>query len=195
MELFIVEGESAADALQQVCNVENQHIHPIQGKPMNVFRASEKTIWANERVSAIHRRVVGSPSAHLLPDYVFYDRVILLTDANADGVHAKALLLGIFAEVMPEVIEAGRLFTIRAPQFAVSYAQAPHPVFAYSTDGRDSVIGQLANGGATKVATQHFAGLAGMSAPELTFAFTNPDTRRISQLDASHVAAARSVLS
>ncbi len=194
-ELFIVEGESAGDALQQVCAVEHQHIHTIQGKPMNVFRASEKAVWANERVSAIHRRVVGSPSAYLSPDYIFYNRVILLTDANADGVHAKALLLGIFAEVMPEVISEGRLFTIRAPQFAITYAEADTPVFAYSTEGRESVISQLVSRGATKVATQHFAGLAGMSARELTVAFANPETRRLSALDQSHVDAARSVLS
>lgn len=197
-ELFIVEGESAADAIQQVCSVEHQHIHPIQGKPMNVFRASEKTIWANERVNGLYRRVVGSPSAYLSPDYISFDRVILLTDADADGVHAKALLLGIFAEVMPEIISEGRLFTIRAPQFAISYSQpggpVKNPVFAYSTEGRESVISQLVSRGATRVATQHFAGLAGMSPHELTFAFTNPETRQISALEAHHVEAARSVL-
>lgn len=194
-ELFVVEGESAADALQQVCAVEHQHIHPIQGKPMNVFRASEKAIWSNERVNGLYRKVIGSPSAHLAPDYIFYDRVILLTDANADGVHAKALLLGIFAQVMGDVIRENRLFTIRAPQFAISYAESKSPVFAYSTEGRESVISQLVKQGASKVATQHFAGLAGMSPPQLTTAFTNPETRRLSHLDASHVEAARIVLS
>lgn len=162
---------------------------------MNVFRASEKAVWSNERVNGLYRRVVGSPSAHLSPDYIFYDRIILLTDANADGVHAKALLLGIFAEVMGDVIRESRLWTIRAPQFAISYAESKTPVFAYSTEGRESVISQLAKQGASKIETQHFAGLAGMSPPELTTAFTNRETRRLSQLDGSHVEAARSVLS
>lgn len=193
-ELFVVEGESAADALRQVCRPAGQHVHAIQGKPMNVFRASTKAIWANDRVSGLHRRIVGSPSAYLLPDYISYRRVILLTDANVDGVHAKALLLAIFAKVMPEVIDEGRLFTIRAPEFAVRCAERIEPVFAYSQDGRSSVLAQLAERGATKLSTQHYAGLAGMSDKELAFAFANPATRQLSRLDSTHVAAARSVL-
>jgi len=194
-ELFVVEGESAADALRHVCRPERQHVHPIQGKPMNVFRASTKAIWANDRVSGLHFKIVGSPSAHLVPDYIWYRRVILLTDANVDGVHAKALLLGIFAKVMPEIIEERRLFTIRAPAYAVRCAERADPVFAYSPDGRQSVMSQLADRGATKLSTQHYAGLAGMSSAELALAFTNSETRQLSSLDASHVAAARSVLS
>jgi len=175
-ELFVVEGESAADALRQVCQPDEQHVHAIQGKPMNVFRASTKAIWANDRVSGLHFKIIGSPSAHLLPDYVSYRRVILLTDANVDGVHAKALLLGIFAKVMPELIEEGRLFTIRAPEYAVRCAERTAPVFAYSQDGRQSVLNQLADRGATKLSTQHYAGLAGMSDSELALAFTNHES-------------------
>ena len=193
-ELFVVEGESAADALGQVCRPESQHVHAIQGKPMNVLRAPSKAIWANDRISGLHRRIVGSPSAYLLPDYITYRRVILLTDANVDGIHAKALLLAVFAEVMPEVIEAGRLFTIRAPEFAVRCAERAEPIFAYSQEGRQSVMAQLADRGATKLSIQHYAGLAGMSDSELALAFTDPATRQLTSLDDSHVAAARSVL-
>lgn len=193
-EIFVVEGESAADALSQACRPEGQHVHAIQGKPMNVFRASTKAIWANDRVSGLHFKIVGSPSAHLSPDYIDYRRVILLTDANVDGVHAKALLLGIFAKVMPELIHEGRLCTIRAPEFAVRCAERTDPIFAYSPEGRESVMSQLAARGATKLSTQHYAGLAGMSDTELAYAFTNPVTRKLSLLDGSHVAAARSVL-
>lgn len=192
-EIFVVEGESAADALRQVCR-QGQHVHAVQGKPMNVFRASNKAIWANDRVSGLHFKIIGSPSAYLSPDYVDFRRVILLTDANVDGVHAKALLLGVFAKVMPELIDDGRLSTIRAPEFAVRCAERVDPVFAYSPEGRESVMSQLAARGATKLSTQHYAGLAGMSDAELALAFTNPDTRKLSVLDRSHVAAARSVL-
>ncbi len=180
-ELFVVEGESAADALRQVCGPW-QHVHAVQGKPMNVVRASPKAIWANDRVVMLHHRIVGSPSAHLSPDFIRYSRVILLTDANVDGVHAKALLLAIFAELMPEVIADSRLFTIRAPEFAVRCAERHEPIFAYSHDGRQSVYSQLADRGATKLSSQHYAGLAGMSDAELALAFTNEATRTLSML-------------
>lgn len=193
-ELFVVEGESAADAVQQVCHPSTQHVHAIQGKPMNVVRASEKAIWANDRVRMLHHRVVGSPSAHLVPGYVPLGRVIILTDANVDGVHAKALLLALIDEVMPELVREERVYTIRAPSFGVTCAERTAPVFAYSAEGRQSVMAQLAERGATKLATQHYAGLASMSADELSFAFTNRQTRRLTLLGTSQVAAARSAL-
>lgn len=161
---------------------------------MNVVRASNTAVWANDRVAGLHFRIVGSPSAHLSPDFIDFRRVILLTDANVDGVHAKALLLAIFAEVMPEIISEGRLFTIRAPAFAVRCAERPEPIFAYSQNGRQSVLSQLAARGATQLSTQHYAGLAGMSESELRFAFTNPETRKLSVLEPTNVAAARAAL-
>lgn len=193
-ELFVVEGESAADAVVQVCHPEMQHVHAIQGKPMNVVRASDKTVWANDRVNDLYRRVVGSPSAKFLPDYIWYRRIILLTDGNADGVHAKALLLALIARVMPAIVDDDRLFTVRAPEFSISCAERTDPIFAYSAEGRQSVLSQLAARGATKLATQHYAGLAGMSSRQLARAFTNPGTRKLSSLDRSHVAVARAAL-
>lgn len=193
-ELFIVEGESAAHAILQACHPERQHVHSIQGKPMNVVRASTNTVWANDRVNDLYRRVVGSPSAKFLPDYIWFRRVIILTDGNVDGVHAKALLLALIAEVMPELVKEERIFTVRAPEFAISCAERDDPIFAYSADGRQSVLSQLAERGATQLATQHYAGLAGMSSSELTRAFTNRDTRRLSSLDSGHVSAARAAL-
>ncbi len=193
-ELFIVEGDSASDAIRAVCDHDTQHVHAIQGKPMNVFRASEKAMRANDRVNSLFHRVMRTPVGSEA-DYVTFDRVILLTDANADGVHAKALLLGIFAEAMPDVIADGRLFTIRSPQFSVSYAQSKKPVFAYSSEGRESVISQLADADATNIESNHFSGLASMSSHELVSAFTNPETRLLSALDDTHVKSARSVFS
>lgn len=193
-ELFIVEGASAADAIAHVCRRETQHVHALQGKPINVVRASGRAVRANDRANDLHRRVVGSPSARFLPDHVWYRRVIILTDGNVDGVHAKALLVALIAEVMPDVVDSGRLFTIRAPEFAVSCAERSDPIFAYSAEGRQSVLSQLADRGATKLATQHYAGLAGMSSAELARAFTDPLTRRLSSLDNDHVMVARAAL-
>ncbi len=95
---------------------------------------------------------------------------------------------------MPDLVDGGRVATIRAPVFGITCAERPTPVFAYSPEGRQSVMAQLAELGATNLATQHYAGLAGMSAPELATAFTNRSTRRLSILDASHVATARAAL-
>lgn len=187
MELFIVEGESAAAAIRQVCEPAAQAVHPIQGKPMNVFRASARAIRSNERVVLLQRHITEQDPA--------FERVIIITDANPDGVHAKALLLGVIAETMPQLIEAGRLFTIRAPEYAVGCAERADPVFAYDDAGRASVLAQLSDRGATRLATQHYSGLASMSDRELTLAFTDPDTRSLAPLTSSHVDTARAVLS
>ncbi len=187
MELFIVEGESAAAAIRQVCEPADQAVHAIQGKPMNVFRASPSAVRSNERVALLNRRIAEQEPP--------FERVVLITDANPDGVHAKALLLGVVAETMPWLIDEGRLFTIRAPEYAIGCAQRPDPVFAYDEAGRASVLAQLAERGATGLTTQHYSGLASMSDRELTMAFTDPATRSLAPLTSAHVETARTVLS
>ncbi len=193
-ELFVVEGVSAADAVANVCDPKAQFVYAVQGKPMNVVRATDAEVAANARVDEIVRRLDRNRSEEFDPHHVPYARIILLTDADVDGVHAKALLLALIARAMPNVIEAGRLFTVRAPSFSVNCAELDEPVFAYSPEGRDHVIAQLRERNATRVESRHYKGLAGMNADMLWRACVNPETRRLTPLTAEHLAAARQAL-
>ncbi len=194
-ELLIVEGVSAANAVEKVFDPRQQRVFAVQGKPMNVLRASDRKVRANKVAddlwTIIGRGHVDDTRPYLVP----FDRVILLTDGDVDGVHAKALLLLMIARVRPEIIEEGRLFTVRAPMFSIRCAEMDQPVFAYSLDGRQLVFDRLRERQASQVQIKHFKGLASMDDEDLWAACVNPETRQLSPLTASQVSAARAALS
>ena len=122
-ELFIVEGISAANAASIARDPRTQAILAVQGKPMNVERASEREILANEKLRSIVRAIGAWCGDAFDLDSVQYDRVLILTDGDADGIHASALLLLAFDHLMPELLNAGRLERVRAPLFAIDADQ------------------------------------------------------------------------
>ena len=198
-ELFIVEGVSAANALQNVCDQTSNFVYAVQGKPMNVERATDAEVRRNERVDEIYRRIsrnrpAGIDGAEADLERPPFKRVILLTDGDVDGVHAKALLLVLIHRVMPELVEDGRLFTIRAPQFGVTCTEHPEAVFAYSPEGRQSVLEQFTGRAGTNIRARHYKGLASMDGADLRRLCVESATRRLSELTAEHVAAARAAL-
>ncbi len=194
LELFIVEGVSAADAVENVCDSSFQHVYAMQGKPMNVLRASEREVRNNQRVDEVYRRVTRNRSSEDDPNHVSFERVILLTDPDVDGVHAKALLLTMLNVLLPELIENQQLFTVRVPQFSFRSSRLPEPVYAYSPEGRLSVLAQLEKHGAKDVDSSHYKGIASMNGDEIWHVCLNPATRKMTPLTADHAAAAKSVL-
>ena len=192
-ELFIVEGVSAADAVENVCE-SHQHVYSMQGKLMNVLRASDREVRANKRVDELFRRVTRNQSAEDDPSHVPFKNVIVLTDPDVDGVHAKALLLTMLDRLLPELIEDGRLFTVRVPQFSFRSSRLLDPVYAYSPEGRVSVLAQLEEHGATDIETSHYKGVASMNSDEIWNVCVNPQSRKMTVLSAEQVAAAKSVL-
>ncbi len=192
-ELFIVEGVSAADAVENVCDA-NQHVYAMQGKPINVLRASGKEVRTNKRVDEMYRRITRNRSDLDDPNYVPYERVILLTDPDVDGVHAKALLLTMINTLLPELIANDQLFTVRVPKFSFRSARLAEPVYAYSPEGKVSVLAQLEEHGATDVEQSHYKGIASMNGDEIWNVCLNPETRNMTPLTAEHTKAAESVL-
>lgn len=193
-ELLVVEGRAAANAVRAVRDRATQDVYAVQGKPINAARARSTTVRANERADELVRRVTRNRSAEFDPLHQPYQRVVLLTDGDVDGVHAKALLLVLLDELVPELIGSGRLFTVRAPQFLVTWAEGASPAFAHTLAGRDSLIQQLQDQGATRIRAKHFKGLASMNAELLAAVCVNPSTRQCTPLTAAHAEAARAAL-
>ena len=142
-ELFVVEGISAANAAVIARDPKTQAILAVQGKPMNVERASDKEILANEKLRSIVRAIGAWCGDAFDLDSVQYDRVLLLTDGDADGIHASALLLLAFDYLMPELISASRLERVRAPLFAIDADQLDELVYAYSAPHRERIVSQM----------------------------------------------------
>lgn len=176
-ELFIVEGISAADAAAIARDPITQAILAVQGKPMNVERASEREIVENDKLRSIVRAVGAWSGEAFDLDSVQYDRVLLLTDGDADGIHAGALLLLAFDYLMPELISAGRLVNVRAPLFAIDADQLEELVYAYSAPHRDRLVDKMRERDMTGIDHEYLKSIAGLNADELWRVCLDPETR------------------
>ena len=176
-ELFIVEGISAADAAAIARDPITQAILAVQGKPMNVERASEREIVENDKLRSIVRAVGAWSGEAFDLDSVQYDRVFLLTDGDANGIHAGALLLLAFDYLMPELISAGRLVNVRAPLFAIDADQLEELVYAYSAPHRDRLVDKMRERDMTGIDHEYLKSIAGLNADELWRVCLDPETR------------------
>lgn len=187
-ELFIVEGTSAANAVEIARDPSFQAVLAVRGKPINVEAARRSEIDRNERVADIVNAVhLGAQSETELR----WTGVHLLTDADVDGVHTRALLLLLFELLLPDVLASGRLHMVRAPMFSVTSTQHPEPVFAGSAEQRESIESQMRERSMAGIASSHYKGIASLNADDLWTACLNPATRSGQPLTREHAAAAR----
>lgn len=176
-ELFIVEGISAANAASIARDTRSQAVLAIQGKPMNVERASGREIVNNDKLRSIVRTIGAWSGEAFDLDSVKYDRVLLLTDGDPDGIHASALLLLAFDYLMPELISAGRLHRVRAPLFAIDADQLDELVYAYSAPHREQLVAKMWEHRITGIDYAYLKSIAGLNAEELWRVCMSPESR------------------
>ena len=193
-ELFVVEGISAANAAVVARDPTSQAILAVQGKPMNVERAADKEILANDKLRSIVRAIGAWCGDAFDLDSVQYDRVLLLTDGDADGIHASALLLLAFDYLMPELISAGRLERVRAPLFAIDTDQLDELVYAYSAPHRERIVAQMRKRKITGIDHDYLKSIAGLNASELWRVCLDPETRVAQTLTREDAEVARQTL-
>jgi len=193
-DLFIVEGISAANAATVARDPKSQAILAIQGKPMNVERASTKAILGNDKLRDIVRAIGAWSGEAFDLNSVRYDRVLVLTDGDPDGIHASALLLLAFDWLMPELVSSGRLWRVRPPLFAIDSDQLDNLVYAYSVPHRDSVTSAMRERSMSGIDIAYLKGIAGLNADELWRMCLNPKTRVAEVLDREAAAMARETL-
>ena len=119
-ELILVEGDSAQDSVLAVRNARTQAVLPLQGKPLNAWAASRDKAEQHVLFQQL-AQALGLPSPTALPDdgvaALRYERIVLLFDPDADGIHIGALVQLYFARWLPAVVDAGLLCLCRAPMF------------------------------------------------------------------------------
>ena len=124
-ELFLVEGESAAGAVAAVRSARTQAVLPLQGKPLNAWRASPTRVaaypWYAQLAAAL-----GLPSptsgAALETAALRFERLMLLFDPDADGIHIGALVLLYLQRFVPALIAQQRVWMVRAPMAGLRVA-------------------------------------------------------------------------
>ena len=178
-ELFVVEGDSAARSVVALRNDLKQAVLPLQGKPLNAWKASRAKVLA----SPLYRQLavaLGLPDAVTCSEEdlrrLRYARVLLLFDPDADGIHIGALMLLYFRRWLPALLDAGRIEIVRAPMFAITHAGASE--YAYSQAHANALVEQLRESGAVDIEVHGYRGLGSIPPQVLRELCVDPRTRR-----------------
>lgn len=142
-ELILVEGDSAARSVLAVRDARTQAVLPLQGKPLNAWRADAAKVRDNILYTQI-AEALGLPDAVMDeaadgPHSLRFERVVLLFDPDADGIHITALMLLYFARWLPVLLECGQVWIVRPPMFTLTNTVIGAEVQAYSPEHRDAL--------------------------------------------------------
>jgi len=175
-ELFVVEGDSAAAAVSRIRDGARQAVLPMQGKPLNAVRAGRERVAAHPLFSALAAAIGTGIGPGFDPAAVRFDRVLLLMDPDADGIHCGLLMLLFFHRWMRPLLDGGAIAIVRPPWGEVASAAEPAPRQAFSEAELTAVAGRLRPQG--PVVIRRYRGLAGIEAAVLQATCVAPATRR-----------------
>jgi len=173
--IFITEGQSAAGSLVSCRDVNSQAIFTLKGKPMNVYNLKRDAIYKNDELYNLMRALNIEDSIEKLR----YNRVILATDADVDGLHIRNLLLTFFLRFFDHLVFDGHVMILETPLFRVRNKKKT--LYCYSEDERDRAIKKIGRG----YEVTRFKGLGEISPSEFK-QFIGKDTIRLSQLEVLH---------
>jgi topoisomerase-4 subunit B len=119
LELFIVEGKSAAGSAKTARNPNFQAIYPLRGKPLNTFNKELADIIKNEEIKDMLTILGTGVGEKFNINNLRYDRIIIMSDADADGGHINCLMVAFFLEHLPQLLSANKVFCATPPLFKV----------------------------------------------------------------------------
>lgn len=186
MELFLVEGESAGIAVQRVCDRRFQSVLAMQGKPMNAWKASLAKVQANELYQRLIEQIGAGVSDGFEIHRCRFDKVILLFDPDADGIHGCSLMLWFFYRWMPQLLASDRLFVANPPICELFDPFTKMRLYPRHPAERDKAIAdwRIQRTAEQQQGLQHkpFRGLASLGHEILSSTCVLPETRLIRRL-------------
>ena len=113
--IFITEGDSASGSITKSRNVNTQAVFSLRGKPLNCFGLTKKVVYENEEFNLLQAALDIEDGL----DSLRYNKVIVATDADVDGMHIRLLIITFFLQFFPELIKKGHVYVLQTPLFRV----------------------------------------------------------------------------
>jgi topoisomerase-4 subunit B len=154
--VFITEGDSASGSITKARDVELQAVFSLRGKPLNCFGMTKKIVYQNEELNLLQHALNIEND---LEDLRF-NRVVIATDADVDGMHIRLLLLTFFLQFFPDLVRNGHLYILQTPLFRVRDKKVTY--YCYSDTEKQTAIRKLRG----KAEITRFKGLGEISPGE-----------------------------
>ena len=189
-EVYIVEGESAGGSAKTARDRRTQAVLPLRGKILNVERQQRNLtkVFSNEQIQRMIRALgagVGNEEEDegaFDPEKLRYGKIIIMTDADIDGAHIRALILTFMWRFMRRAIVNGNVYIAAPPLFSVS--RGKHTEWVHSEKDRDAAVKRLQKEAPTaKIDVQRYKGLGEMNPEQLWETTMNPDARTMMKVE------------
>ncbi len=154
--LFITEGDSASGSITKARDVQTQAVFSLKGKPLNCHSLTKKVVYENEEFNLLQAALDIEDGLENLR----YNRVVIATDADVDGMHIRLLLITFFLQFFPELVRRGHLYVLQTPLFRVRNRK--ETIYCYSETEKQEAIEKLGS----KPEITRFKGLGEISPDE-----------------------------
>ena len=154
--IFITEGDSASGSITKARNVETQAVFSLRGKPLNCFGMSKKVVYENEELNLLQHALNIEEGMEGLR----YNRIVIATDADVDGMHIRLLIMTFFLQFFPDLVKNNHVYILQTPLFRVRNKQ--ETIYCYSEAEKQAAVKKLGN----KPEITRFKGLGEISPDE-----------------------------
>ncbi len=179
-ELFLVEGDSAGGSAKQARDKDFQAIMPLRGKILNTWEVASGSVLASEEVHNLAIAIGCDPGKDDISG-LRYGKVVILADADSDGLHIATLLTALFLKHFPALVAAGHVFVAMPPLFRVDVGK--QVFYALDEEEKRSLLDKIEREKIKgQVSVTRFKGLGEMNPEQLRESTIHPDTRRLVQL-------------
>jgi topoisomerase IV subunit B len=159
--LFITEGDSASGSITKSRSVTSQAVFSLRGKPLNCFGLTKKIVYENEEFNLLQHALNIEDGLEGLR----YNRIVIATDADVDGMHIRLLMLTFFLQFFPDLVRNGHVYILQTPLFRIRNPRNhKETIYSYSEEERQRAIEKL--GGNKRVEITRFKGLGEISPDE-----------------------------
>ena len=154
--IFITEGDSASGSITKARQVETQAVFSLRGKPLNCFGLSKKVVYENEELNLLQHALNIEEGMEGLR----YNRIVIATDADVDGMHIRLLIMTFFLQFFPDLVKNNHVYILQTPLFRVRNKQ--ETIYCYSEAEKQAAVKKLGN----KPEITRFKGLGEISPDE-----------------------------